>query len=66
MGKDRIRFGTDGWRGRIADDFTFAGVQRAAHGYAKYLLEVERAERPVVMGYDRRVASEHFAAAAAA
>ncbi|MEK6588698.1 MAG: phosphoglucomutase/phosphomannomutase family protein [Chloroflexota bacterium] len=65
MGKDRIRFGTDGWRGRIADDFTFAGVQRAAHGYAKYLLEVEGAERPVVIGYDRRFASEHFAAAAA-
>ena len=65
MGQDRIRFGTDGWRGRIADDFTFAGVQRAAHGYAKYLLEVERADRPVVIGYDRRFASEHFAAAAA-
>ncbi|MEK7683003.1 MAG: phosphoglucomutase/phosphomannomutase family protein, partial [Chloroflexota bacterium] len=46
-------------------DFTFAGVQRAAHGYAKYLLEVEGAERPVVIGYDRRFASEHFAAAAA-
>ena len=32
-----IKFGTDGWRGRIADDYTFANVRRAAQGFAAYL-----------------------------
>ena len=60
-----IRFGTDGWRGRIAEDYTFSAVRRCAHGFARYLLEKEGASRPVVVGYDRRFASEHFASAAA-
>ena len=65
MATDPIRFGTDGWRGRIAEDFTFAGVRRATHGYAQYLLQAEGADQPVVVGYDKRFASEHFAACAA-
>jgi len=65
MATDPIRFGTDGWRGRIAEDFTFDGVRRATHGYAQYLLHAGGADGPVVVGYDMRFASEHFAACAA-
>jgi phosphomannomutase len=60
-----IVFGTDGWRARIADDFTFDNVRRCADGVAHYV-ETERAgAKGVVIAYDRRFASEHFAAAAA-
>jgi phosphomannomutase len=59
-----IKFGTDGWRGRIADNYTFSSVRRCADGFAKYLSEAEGNSRPVVVGYDRRFASEAFAAAA--
>ncbi|MGH2625487.1 MAG: phosphoglucomutase/phosphomannomutase family protein, partial [Anaerolineales bacterium] len=65
MAATRIRFGTDGWRGRIAEDYTFGAVRRCAQGFARYLLETEGSAKPVVVGYDRRFASEHFAAAAA-
>lgn len=65
MAASRIRFGTDGWRGRIAEDYTFGAVRRCAQGFARYLLETQGAEKPVVVGYDRRFASEHFAAASA-
>ena len=60
-----IRFGTDGWRGRIGDDYTFAAVRRCAHGFAAYLQRRAGADRPIVVGFDRRFGSEHFAAAAA-
>lgn len=59
-----IRFGTDGWRGRIGDDYTYANVRRAAQGYAAYLLATEGTDRPVIVGYDRRFSADHFAAAA--
>jgi len=65
MPEPRIIFGTDGWRGRIADDYTFASVRRCTHGFARYLLETEGDSRPVIVGYDKRFGSEHFAAAAA-
>ncbi len=65
MPEPRIIFGTDGWRGRIADDYTFASVRRCTHGFARYLLEIEGDSRPVIVGYDKRFGSEHFAAAAA-
>jgi phosphomannomutase len=62
-----IHFGTDGWRGRIADDYTFDNVRRAAQGFAGYLKANFGAElaRGVVVGGDKRFLSEHFAAAAA-
>ena len=60
-----IKFGTDGWRGRIADDYTFDNVRRCAQGFARYMLEEHGAGESVVIGYDKRFASEHFAAAAA-
>ena len=60
-----IRFGTDGWRGRIGEDYTFAAVRRCAHGFAAFLRQTAASDGPVVVGYDRRFASEHFAEAAA-
>jgi phosphomannomutase len=60
-----IKFGTDGWRGRIADAYTFTAVRRCAHGFSRFLLEEEGSSRPLVIGYDKRFASEDFAAAAA-
>lgn len=60
-----IKFGTDGWRGRIADDYTFTTLRRCAQGFATYLQQEELAERGVVVGYDKRFHSENFAAAAA-
>ncbi len=54
-----IEFGTDGWRGIIADDFTYANVRAAAQGVANYLRERPRAS--AVVGYDTRFASDRFA-----
>ncbi len=59
-----IKFGTDGWRGRIADDYTFANVRRATQGFAAYLTANGKTGS-VVVGYDRRFQAEYFAAAAA-
>lgn len=61
----KIKFGTDGWRGVIAEDYTFDNVRRAAQGFASYLLEQGYAGRWVVVGHDKRFSSEHFAAATA-
>jgi phosphomannomutase len=60
-----IVFGTDGWRARIADDFTFDNVRRCADGVAGYVVAQGATAKGVVIAYDRRFASEHFAAAAA-
>jgi len=56
----QIKFGTDGWRGVTADDFTYASVRRVAKGIADYMLT--RSKNPLaVVGYDCRFASEEFA-----
>lgn len=60
-----IKFGTDGWRAVIADDFTFANVRRVAGAIASYVLKHEDASRGVVIGYDTRFGSPRFARAAA-
>ena len=60
-----IVFGTDGWRARVADDFTFENVRRCADGVARYVVERGEQAKGVVIAFDRRFASEHFAAAAA-
>ncbi len=60
-----IVFGTDGWRARIADEFTFHAVRRCADGVARYVADRGEAAKGVVIAFDRRFASEHFAAAAA-
>ena len=60
-----IHFGTDGWRARIAEDYTFDNVRRAAQGFATYLTDHGYQQSDVVVGYDKRFAAEHFGAAAA-
>ena len=55
-----IKFGTDGWRGVVADDFTFANVRRVAQGSAEYLRS-RSADPLAIVGYDCRFASEDFA-----
>ena len=60
-----IVFGTDGWRAKVADDFTFDSVRRCAEGVARYVVDRGEQAKGVVLAYDRRFASEHFAAAAA-
>jgi alpha-D-glucose phosphate-specific phosphoglucomutase len=60
-----IKFGTDGWRGVIADDYTFENVRRVAGAIAAYVLKNEDAKRGLVIGYDTRFASHDFAHAAA-
>jgi phosphomannomutase len=61
----RIVFGTDGWRARIAEDYTFENVRRCADGVATYIADRGEQAKGVVLAYDRRFASEHFARAAA-
>jgi phosphomannomutase len=56
----QIKFGTDGWRGVVADDFTFANVRRVAQGSAEYLRSLS-ANPLAIVGYDCRFASEDFA-----
>lgn len=56
-----IRFGTDGWRAIIAEDFTFANVSRCAQGLAEYLNSQGAAEKGLVIGYDTRFLSREFA-----
>ncbi len=61
----QIHFGTDGWRGRIADDFTFDNVRRCTQGLARYLTAHGQGGAAVVIGHDRRFAARDFACAAA-
>ena len=60
-----IVFGTDGWRGRIAEDYTFSNVRRCTEGYARYMETLGQEKFSIVVGYDKRFQSEDFAAAAA-
>ena len=63
MSGSPIKFGTDGWRAIIADEFTFANVRACAQAAARYFREAGAATRGIVVGYDTRFASEEFAAA---
>src|ERR1700688_2946923 len=56
-----IKFGTDGWRGIIADDFTFDNVRRVAGAIAAYVLKYEDAAHGIFIGYDTRFASRSAA-----
>jgi len=58
-----IKFGTDGWRGVIADDFTFANVRRVGNAIATYVAKHEDPGKGLVVGYDTRFASQNFAQA---
>src|SRR5580765_5956754 len=56
-----IKFGTDGWRGIIADDFTLDNVRRVAGAIAAYVLNYEDPKRGVFVGYDGRFSSPRAA-----
>lgn len=65
-----IKFGTDGWRALIADEYTFANLERVAQAYADYLITaatdpLNKQQPLVIVGYDRRFLSESFAQRAA-
>jgi phosphomannomutase len=60
-----ISFGTDGWRAKIAEAYTFDNVRRVSQAFATYLKQHNDADKGVVIGYDRRFGSPDFAAAAA-
>lgn len=60
-----IKFGTDGWRGVIAEDYTFDNVRRCTQGFASYMSKKGYTGEWIVVGHDKRFASENFAAAAA-
>jgi alpha-D-glucose phosphate-specific phosphoglucomutase len=60
-----IKFGTDGWRGVIAEDFTFANARVVAHAIALYVTRCEDARKGVIIGYDHRFASDGIATATA-
>src|SRR6202165_3757474 len=60
-----IKFGTDGWRGVIAEDFTFANARIVAHAIARYVVRCEDARKGVIIGYDHRFASDGIAATTA-
>ncbi|MGH9470364.1 MAG: phosphoglucomutase/phosphomannomutase family protein [Terriglobia bacterium] len=60
-----IKFGTDGWRGIIGDDFTLANVRRVARAAASYVESAGQAERGLVIGYDTRFLSPDAAQVAA-
>jgi alpha-D-glucose phosphate-specific phosphoglucomutase len=60
-----IKFGTDGWRGIIADDFTFENVRCVAGAIASYILKHEDSSHGVIIGYDTRFASKSAAQVAA-
>ena len=62
-GSTPIKFGTSGWRGLIADDFTFATVRLAVRGIAGHL-KSKTAKPNVLVGYDPRFYSEEFSALA--
>jgi phosphomannomutase len=59
--KTVVKFGTDGWRGIIADDFTYANVRVAAAAIANYVLANENATAGVCIAYDTRFGSRSFA-----
>ncbi len=62
---DKIKFGTDGWRGVIAEDFTFANVRRVAAAIAEYVREESEPARGLIVGYDMRFLSAEFGRASA-
>lgn len=61
----QIRFGTDGWRGVIAEDFTAANVRKVATAIARYVIRAEKPQSGILVGYDTRFGGPMFARAAA-
>ncbi len=61
MHQTAIRFGTDGWRAVLGEDYTFPNVRRAAQGFARFVRRNWSWQRGIVVGYDRRFGAERFA-----
>ena len=61
-----IKFGTDGWRGIIADDFTFPNVRKVTRAIASYLETAYSKDKPVLIAYDTRFLADEFARTSAA
>lgn len=57
----KIKFGTDGWRAIIADDFTFDNIKKVAQGIANYMKNRNLAKKGIVIAYDNRFLSKEFA-----
>lgn len=57
-----IKFGTDGWRAIIAEEFTFANIKLVTQGIANYLKNHNLSKKVIIIGYDNRFLSEKFAA----
>ncbi|MBW4648462.1 MAG: phosphoglucomutase/phosphomannomutase family protein [Kastovskya adunca ATA6-11-RM4] len=62
---NKIKFGTDGWRGIIADDFTFPNVCKVTRAIASYLETAYSKDRPILVAYDTRFLADQFARTAA-
>ncbi len=62
MGNQEIKFGTDGWRGIISDNFTFANVRKVAQAVADYYNRQTGGNARMAVGYDTRFLSEKYAA----
>jgi phosphomannomutase len=58
---DKIKFGTDGWRGVIGEDFTVANARIVASAIARYVVRAEDPRKGVLIGYDHRHESDHIA-----
>ena len=61
----QIKFGTDGWRGVIADEVTYENVRTVAHAIARYVVRAEKPGAEVLIGFDTRFESDKFARVAA-
>jgi alpha-D-glucose phosphate-specific phosphoglucomutase len=61
----QIKFGTSGWRAVMAEEFTFANVQRAVHGIARYVASQKSNRARVIVGRDPRFLGESFCVMAA-
>jgi alpha-D-glucose phosphate-specific phosphoglucomutase len=61
----QIKFGTDGWRGIIADEVTYENVRKVAHAIARYVVRAEKPGAEILVGFDTRFGSEKFAQVAA-
>src|SRR5512136_2564030 len=61
MAVEKIKFGTSGWRGVIADDFTMGRVRVVAQAIADHISAQGLKEKGMVVGYDTRFLSEWFA-----
>ncbi len=57
----QIKFGTDGWRGIIADDFTFENIAKVALATANFYKRHKKIKNGIVVGYDSRFLSREFA-----